>query len=524
MTTTTSPFGPTDNAFLEGNFAPYLKEEDYDSLDIIDGTLPPELEGRALVRVGPNPTYKPLNMKYYHWFDGDGMVNAFYFHKGRVSFKNRFVKTEKHSLETNAGKALFGGIRSTSATTFQGWFDIKFGLLNLMWMGLRVWLKMGPTQRQYQKISPVLNCANTNIVLQNGHLLALDEAGQPYQMQLDTLDTIGLYNYNDGLRGPCVAHPVTDPETGYTYTIGYTPEPPYMQFYTISPESKVVDYTPVYVPFPAMMHTLSLTRKYFVFFHMPATFFLKNMGQREPIRWQPELGWRVGIMPRDGLEPQPTWFELPPPPGWMFHCMNSYDDGDNVVCYVAKFPRIPLLDLHKSNPSPPFNEEPFAALVRWTLNTKTGAFTEDVINKNYVEFPLMDERFLMQRQKHGWSTALLHTDEKYGLWNTVWHYNFEAGTEEQFYCGEGNYIGECLFTPRSANAPEGEGFILTVMWNKDDHHSTLLIFDAQRVAQGPITRIRVPRRIEYDFHGNIVPMEASNFGMKIKPGAGLQTA
>ena len=84
--------------------------------------------------------------------------------------------------------------------------------------------------------------------------------------------------------------------------------------------------------------------------------------------------------------------------------------------------------------------------------------------------------------------------------------DFERGSREEYYCGEGNYIGECLFTPRSTDSPEGEGFIVTVMWNMKSDKSSLLIFDALHVSSGPLAIVEVPRRIEYDFHGSIITL------------------
>ncbi|WP_332911760.1 carotenoid oxygenase family protein [Algoriphagus boritolerans] len=87
-------FGPTSNAYLKGNFSPQVHEEEFNDLRI-EGIIPPELNGKMLIRTGPNPRFKPRDMKYYHWFDGDGMMNAFYFENGKVRYKNRFVQTKK---------------------------------------------------------------------------------------------------------------------------------------------------------------------------------------------------------------------------------------------------------------------------------------------------------------------------------------------------------------------------------------------------------------------------------------------
>lgn len=94
------------NPFLSGNYAPWREEGDEYDLEV-DGDIPRELNG-SLYRIGPNPHYPPRGR--YHWFDGDGMVHCFTIRGGRVSYRNRYVKTAGLTAEMRAGRALFGGL------------------------------------------------------------------------------------------------------------------------------------------------------------------------------------------------------------------------------------------------------------------------------------------------------------------------------------------------------------------------------------------------------------------------------
>ena len=107
-------------------------------------------------------------------------------------------------------------------------------------------------------------------------------------------------------------------------------------------------------------------------------------------------------------------------------------------------------------------------------------------------------------QKHGWYTSLVDDVQKYGLWNTVCHYDFKNEREESYYAGKDFYVGEALFTPKYEDSPEGVGYIMCVRYNLMENRSDMIILDAQNVAAGPIATIKVPRRIEYDFHGSII--------------------
>jgi carotenoid cleavage dioxygenase-like enzyme len=496
------PFGPTTNVYLQGNWAPILDEEVHPDL-VVEGTIPPELNGPILIRIGPNAAYKPLDMKYHHWIDGTGMINAFYINDGKVSYRNRFVNTFKMDNDRKAQRSLFGGIQSLPKTTFKGWNLLKVNIFNLIYLGIRTLFGWGPTVSQFNRIAPVMNNSNTNILLQNGLVLSLDEVGKPYIIKLDTLETLGEFTYHGELNRNNSAHPLTDPFNQHSYTNSYSPIPPYMKYYEITPEAKISYQTEMDVPYPAMVHGFALSEKYYVHFHFPAVYRIEYLGSHNPIRWEPENNDSfIGILERNNPDAKTKWYKIPT--CWVFHNMNAYDDGDKVVMFVAKFPRIPLFGLDTENPCPPFTEQPHSEFAKWTLDLTTGDFLEEIINPNLCEFPLMDPRFLTKKQKHGWYTALVDDVQKYGLWNTVCHYDFEKNTEESYYAGQHHYVGEALFTPKHEDSPEGVGYVMMVRYNLVENKSEVVILDAQNVAAGPLATIKVPRRIEYDFHGSII--------------------
>ena len=75
--------------FLSGQLAPVGDELDVESCRVT-GEIPESLRGK-FVQNGPNPRFEPLGR--YHMFDGDGMLHAVDFQDGRVSYKNRWIRT-----------------------------------------------------------------------------------------------------------------------------------------------------------------------------------------------------------------------------------------------------------------------------------------------------------------------------------------------------------------------------------------------------------------------------------------------
>jgi all-trans-8'-apo-beta-carotenal 15,15'-oxygenase len=79
----------------------------------ITGEVPDFLRGTYYLN-GPGRLAR-AGLQYRHWLDGDGMVCALRFERGRVCFTNRFVRSHKFVAEETAGHPIF----RTFGTTFE---------------------------------------------------------------------------------------------------------------------------------------------------------------------------------------------------------------------------------------------------------------------------------------------------------------------------------------------------------------------------------------------------------------------
>ena len=175
-----------DHPFLRGNYEPLRAEIDAPDL-VVEGEIPHGLEG-TLYRNGPNPLFPPRDA--YHYFTGDGMVHAFTFREGRVSYRNRWVRTEKWRADAEAGEALFGAFGNPFSSD--------------------------PSVRGVR-----YNVANTHIVAHGGKLLALEEGSPPFELEAETLRSIGSHTWEGKLPSTMTAHPKLDPVTGELHFFGY---------------------------------------------------------------------------------------------------------------------------------------------------------------------------------------------------------------------------------------------------------------------------------------------------------------
>jgi carotenoid cleavage dioxygenase len=136
------------------------------------------------------------------------------------------------------------------------------------------------------------------------------------------------------------------------------------------------------------------------------------------------------------------------------------------------------------------------------------------------EFPRIDDRYAMSDYRHGWMLVMdleQPCELKGGrtnaglLMNTLGHYDHASGESKTWFCGPLSSLQEPCFIPRSADAPEGDGWLVMVENLLEQNLSNLLLFEATNIQDGPIATIRLPVRLRFGLHGNWTP------GDQLKP-------
>ena len=84
-----------------------------------------------------------------------------------------------------------------------------------------------------------------------------------------------------------------------------------------------------------------------------------------------------------------------------------------------------------------------------------------------------------------------------------------SGRTALFAAPDGDSLGEPVFAPRSAESAEGDGFLLTVQYIREENRSDLLILDASDLENGPVARVHLSHRVPAGFHGSWVPASES---------------
>jgi carotenoid cleavage dioxygenase len=439
--------------YHEGVYAPV--GEELTAFDLkVEGALPPELRGLYL-RNGPNPATPPEPGQ--HWFAGDGMVHGVAIAQGKALwYRNRFVRT---ALLARTGRPAAPSAERTPSPS------------------------------------------NTNVIRHAGRILALCEPDSlPVELSRE-LESIGVYDFGGALARGFTAHPKIDPSSGELHVCGYDlVRAPHLTYHVISRDGRYVRAVPIDLPRGTIAHDFAITERRVVFLDLPVRPDTAAVGRfdRFPLRWQPETGARVGVMPRDGKSEDVRWFEVEP--CYVFHPMNAYDDGDRVVLDVVRYPV-----LH-GGPHPvlgPFDEEG-TTLDRWTLDLASGRAREERLCDRALEFPRVDERCTGRRHRYGYATTLARGPRGFDPAGLA-KYDLAGGTVEVHEFGAGSAAGEPVFVPASPMAGEDEGWLLAIVHDGARSAGDLVVLDASRPSAQPVARILLPAPVPAGFHGNWLP-------------------
>lgn len=438
------PVDPDRPWWLQNNFAPVFEE--VEALDLpVEGAIPPELTG-VFVRNGPNPATGDSP----HWFLGDGMLHGIRLEGGRARwYRNRYVRTPPYLA------------------------------------GL-----------SFQDAGPPIggnNQSNVSTVYHAGKLLSSAEVGAPYEIDPSTLDTLGVNDFAGKLNTAFTAHPKIDPDTGYLHFFGYFFAPPYLTYHVADETGVIIHSTEIPIPRATMIHSFAITERDVVFWDLPVIFDGTAAAEGIPFRWSDDHIARIGVLPLGGTGDQIRWVEIEP--CWVFHELNAFRDGDDVVLDVCRSDR--ALDgrpLGTSNNS----------VRRWRVGTSEPAlsFQEEILFDRALEFPSLDRRRIGRMNQHGWFGTFRRRPDTVDPAGIL-HLDRTSGDVREWVPAPSQHAGEAFFTPGGSG--EGEGWLLTYLYDHVRDTSSFAVFDAQNVDHGPIAEVPLPQRVPFGLHGVWVP-------------------
>ncbi|GFR51519.1 hypothetical protein Agub_g13935 [Astrephomene gubernaculifera] len=492
-------------AYLTGNFAPVDDELFSEDLPVVEGKLPPGLDG-CYVRAGPNPFFKPV--AGYHWFDGDGMLHAVRIRNGRVSYCNRYVDTERLRQERAAGRPLFPRLGD-----LVGQRGLTLMLLN------RIAQALGVVRIQHGS-----GTANTALVYHSGRLLALNEGDLPYGVRVGCsglIETLGRLRFSKAWSKSFTAHPKIDPVNGELLFIGYRFDAnPYVSAGVMDEYGNLVRHWGVELPYPVMMHDLAVTEHYVVLLHLPLCFDPQAMvkDRTVPFKLRTDLPSRIGLLRREqpscpagGAEV--TWLELPGPGAMAFHVATAWEDAAGDVKVFA----CQMDELNMDLDAADFAKEA-AHLTEYTLSPSAGTASLRRLSQVAGDFPVVHPGKATRSAKWAWM-ATLEPSGSVPSFTGIAKLDLTPNKPGKDACVSrityppGCFGGEAVFVPRASTladpraakrCSEDDGWLMVYVYDTNADVSYMNLYDARTMSAKPVTSVRMPRRVPYGFHGTWV--------------------
>lgn len=437
--------------------------------------LPEGLRG-TLYRNGPARMSRG-DTRYNHWFDGDGMVHAFSLHEQELVHQGRMVDTKRSMAEEKAGRFLWGGF--------------------------------GTGLKDSQSVSHPndLNVDNTSVLPVGDEVLALWEAGSPYRIHAETLETLGRHVFSpetDGL--PFSAHPRIDPQ-GKIWNFGYMSGTGKLVLYELNSDGTLNRTSLIDAPNADMVHDFAITDQYLVFLLVPLH-FNPNSDPTKPfmdaLSWDAQGAVEVLVIDKENLSIVHQ-FQLPP--FFAFHFGNAWQDGNNIRIEVATSTNFhPLMNAitlaMRGERSSDAQSSAQAVEIHLDLTSKRASI--ESLPTQGADFPRFDQRFTGQRTDQLFMLAQSEEMPKGMLgFNTITALNRKTDTENQFSYGAQTLAEEHVFVPKPG-AAAGVGWLVGTSYDWQQCRTTLSVFDAEYIQDGPISQAHLPYSLPMGLHGQFV--------------------
>jgi carotenoid cleavage dioxygenase len=456
---------------------PIRREIDVPEPEII-GEVPADLTGIYL-RNGPNSRHDPLGV--HHWFDGDGMIHGVVIADGKISYRNRWVRTRGMEAEDRAGTSLWPGI-----------IDRPNRALQQAW-GAGRWLK---------------DTSNTDVVFHAGKAVTtFYQCGEPYLLDPYTLETLGTIDLRSGGARMMSAHNMVDEHTGEMMFFDYATVEPYMTYGVLDAGGSLSHFTPIELPGPRLPHTLAITEHHTILMDLPLFWdpdALRHDAYK--VTFHPDLPSRFGVIPRHGDGSRIRWFEAEPT--YLYHVINAWEEGNEIVMDGCKMGHPePSEDTRRRYAGPYANLLAWmnldATYHRWRFNLATGQCREEALSDLISEFPTINGR--RQGRPSRYSYHVSFADAETVLFDGLVKYDSQTGAIQQHRFGEGCYGSESPFAPRVDATAEDDGYVVSFVSMPAEDRSELQIFDARAIEHGPLCRALIPQRIASGFHACWAP-------------------
>lgn len=449
----------------------------------VQGVIPNWLKG-TLVRNGP-VQISVDGKQNRHWFDGLAMLHAFSIADGVVKYTNKYLRTEAYEKVFEEGALDYLGFATDPCRSIFKKFITLFS-------------------------SHVVHNANINVAKLAQDYVALTEVPLPVRFDIHTLETLGVFDYQDRLpKDHCweSAHPHYDPVK--KETINYLIKYGHRNYYIIyrlkdgSATREIIAEVPVEEP--AYMHSFAVTENYIILTEFPFCVRSLHLLMRgkpfiDNFQWKPERDTQFLVIDR---ETGKVLGEYPVFPFFAFHHVNAFERETDLIIDIVTYPDASVISKIKDHANLSANDsrkqENFdIRLSRFTLSLPEGTISCQTILEGSFELPRFNDKVCEGKPyKYAYGVDLRESHEA-GDMRPLYKVNVETGEISIWSC-QGCYAGEPIFVPSPNAKEEDEGVILAILFDEKKKKSCLLVLNAKSFQE--VARAEVSHEIPQGLHG-----------------------
>jgi len=279
-----------------------------------------------------------------------------------------------------------------------------------------------------------------------------------------------------------------------------------MHYGVVDEKNDLVHYVDMPLPGPRLPHDMAFTRNYVILNDFPLFWDPRLLEANVHLPgFHRDLPSRFAVIPRRGGTDEIRWFEADPT--FVLHFTNAYEDGDEIV----------LDGFFEGDPSPVESltgdkwERAFRFLAldrlqsrlhRWRFNLVTGGVSEEQLSDSITEFGMINAGYAGAEYRYTYAAT---GKPSWFLFDGLVKHDLHTGSEQRFAFDDGVYGSETAMAPRVGSTAEDDGYLVTLTTDMNDDASYCLVFDATRVADGPICKLALPERISSGTHSTWAP-------------------
>lgn len=438
------------------------------------GEIPSDLRG-SLYRNGPARLQRQ-GQPVGHWFDGDGAVLAVHFADGQAQATYRYVRSAGYEDEEAADQFLYSGYGT---------------------------LAPGPIWQRWS--AQLKNAGNTSVLALPDKVLALWEGGWPHQLAPDTLETIGVDSL-DKLEAnePYSAHPKRHPVTGDIFNFGIVAGAnATLNLYRSQPNGQIDKKCSIPLNGIPLIHDFVLAGRYLVFCvspvrlnALPAVLGFRSFS--DALMWQPKQGTQIVIVDADTLEvisseAAEPWYQ------WHFGKGFVNRDGD-IIFEMVRYEDFATNQQLREVPMGAMVTPAVGQLWQFCVAPQTARIrAQTCLVEHHCEFPQVPEGGEIAAAPTYLSIHAPGRESRGELFGAIARFDPDQAALTVADAGTGHYPSEPIYAPSPIDG--NSGWILTVVYNGKEHQSELWIYRSDRLAEGPICRLKLPSVIPHGFHG-----------------------